>query len=72
MRLKEDYDTFIGVGHSFGATSMINLEFLYPKTFDGLCMLEPVIKDEVLDVAIRNEFPPIKFTDKRRDTWDSR
>ncbi|ORZ00746.1 Alpha/Beta hydrolase protein [Syncephalastrum racemosum] len=72
MRLKEDYDTLIGVGHSFGATSMINLEFFYPKTFDGLCMLEPVIRDEVLDVEIRNEFPPIKFTDKRRDTWDSR
>ncbi|KAI8359966.1 Alpha/Beta hydrolase protein [Blakeslea trispora] len=46
MRLKIDYDQFVVVGHSFGATSAILCEFFFPGTFDGLCIIEPVLSDK--------------------------
>ncbi|KAI7870002.1 Alpha/Beta hydrolase protein [Spinellus fusiger] len=71
MKLDKNYDNFIGIGHSFGATSMLLLEYIYPNTFDGLCVIEPVLASGVLDVATRSKS---QFFDsiKRRDTWPSK
>ncbi|KAI9492137.1 Alpha/Beta hydrolase protein [Zychaea mexicana] len=72
MKLKENYDKLIGVGHSFGGSAMILAEFMNPKTFDGLCIPEPVIGKVIVPHAIRSQFPAIKGALKRRDTWKSR
>ncbi|KAI9009368.1 Alpha/Beta hydrolase protein [Phycomyces nitens] len=66
-----DYQSFIGIGHSFGATSMILAEFLYPKTFDGLCVIEPVMATSVYDSEAWNQ-APVLGSRNRRDTWKSR
>ncbi|KAI9492049.1 hypothetical protein BDB00DRAFT_766060 [Zychaea mexicana] len=71
MELKKGYDKFFGVGHSFGATSMLVCEFFFPKTFDGLCLIEPVIGDNIDDVEIRAQYPTMA-SKNRRDTWASR
>ncbi|CDH50710.1 hypothetical protein RO3G_03422 [Lichtheimia corymbifera JMRC:FSU:9682] len=70
MELKKDHDKLFGVGHSFGATSMLLCEFFYPRTFDGLCLIEPVIGDNIDDVVVREQYPTMASA-KRRDTWDS-
>ncbi|KAL0074612.1 Alpha/Beta hydrolase protein [Phycomyces blakesleeanus] len=71
MGLNTDYQSFIGIGHSFGATSMILAEFLYPKSFDGLCVIEPVMTIGVVDADAWNQAPVLGSL-KRRDTWSSR
>ncbi|KAI8141117.1 Alpha/Beta hydrolase protein [Fennellomyces sp. T-0311] len=71
MGLNSDYHKFFGVGHSFGATSMLVCEFFFPKTFDGLCLIEPVIGDNIDDHAVRAKYPTMASY-KRRDTWDSK
>lgn len=45
-------------------------EFFYPHTFDGLCLIEPVIGDNIDDVVVREQYPTMASA-KRRDTWDS-
>lgn len=45
-------------------------EFFYPRTFDGLCLIEPVIGDNIDDVVVREQYPTMASA-KRRDTWDS-
>ncbi|KAI8145577.1 Alpha/Beta hydrolase protein [Fennellomyces sp. T-0311] len=72
MELKENYDKLIGVGHSFGGSAMIIAEFLFPKTFDGLCIPEPVIAKVIAPHELRKQAPPIVGALKRRDTWKSR
>ncbi|CEI98162.1 hypothetical protein RMCBS344292_12279 [Rhizopus microsporus] len=70
MKLKK-YDQLIGVGHSFGATSMILVEFFFPHTFDGLCVVEPVMSHLFypMEVKLRS---PILSSGKRRDEWQNR
>ncbi|KAI9320409.1 Alpha/Beta hydrolase protein [Dichotomocladium elegans] len=72
LKLKENYDTLIGCGHSFGASAMILAEFFHPKTFDGLCIMEAVISKDFLPFTLRMQFPAIALTLKRRDTWPNR
>ncbi|KAG2222607.1 hypothetical protein INT45_008726, partial [Circinella minor] len=72
LELKENYNKVIGVGHSFGGSAMIIAEFLFPKTFDGLCILEPVIAKVIAPYLLREQSPPIKGALKRRDEWKSR
>ncbi|KAG2237904.1 hypothetical protein INT48_002209 [Thamnidium elegans] len=71
MRLDQGYDQLIGIGHSFGATSMLLLEFFFPKTFDGLCVIEPVLSDMIHPAEIRDMLPTLA-SGKRRDEWPSR
>ncbi|KAG2225786.1 hypothetical protein INT45_011454 [Circinella minor] len=71
FELNIGYDKFIGVGHSFGATSMLVCEFFFPKTFDGLCLIEPVIGGNIDDVEIRAQYPTMS-SKNRRDTWANR
>ncbi|KAI7885233.1 alpha/beta-hydrolase [Lichtheimia hyalospora FSU 10163] len=72
MGLKKNYDKVIGVGHSFGGSAMIIAEFFFPHIFDGLCILEAVIAKQFVPFKIRSNFPAIKTTLKRRDTWPNR
>ncbi|CAO3632258.1 unnamed protein product [Cunninghamella blakesleeana] len=69
--LSEKYDGIIGIGHSFGATSMILLESLFPKTFKGILAIEPVMLNNVFDAADRAQMPVLASL-KRRDTWPDR
>ncbi|CAO3703870.1 unnamed protein product [Rhizopus stolonifer] len=71
LKLKENYDQLIGVGHSFGATSMVLLEFYYPRTFDGVCLIEPVLRRELVPMEIRLK-GPFFASIKRRDEWHNR
>ncbi|KAG1149588.1 hypothetical protein G6F37_000632 [Rhizopus arrhizus] len=71
LELKQNYDQFIGVGHSFGATSMALLESFYPHTFDALCLLEPVLKNEFIPTKIR-ETSDVYASRTRRDEWPNR
>ncbi|ORZ01062.1 Alpha/beta hydrolase family-domain-containing protein [Syncephalastrum racemosum] len=71
LKIRKCCDFLIGVGHSFGATSMVLCEFLYPNTFDGLALMEPIIKDSIPPTAIRALYP-IMASKNRRDTWPSR
>ncbi|KAG1443350.1 hypothetical protein G6F56_010700 [Rhizopus delemar] len=67
----DDNDQWIGVGHSFGACAMLMLESLYPRTFDNLCIIEPVILSEFYPMEIVLQGP--LFTSiKRRDEWSNR
>ncbi|KAI8888047.1 alpha/beta-hydrolase [Backusella circina FSU 941] len=66
-----NYDQFYGVGHSFGATSMLLSEFMFPKTFTGLCLTEPVTESYYTDRAIRDKFHYLKSRN-RRDEWPDR
>ncbi|KAI7904316.1 Alpha/Beta hydrolase protein [Cokeromyces recurvatus] len=71
MELNINYDQFIGVGHSFGATCMLLCEFFYPNTFNGLCVIEPVMSMFMMDYEIRIQLPVLS-SKKRRDEWSSR
>ena len=46
-------------------------EFFFPKTFDGLCLIEPVIGSNIDDVEIRAQYPTMS-SKNRRDTWANR
>ena len=47
-------------------------EFLCPKTFDGLCIPEPVLNKEIPPYTYAINFPPAIGALKRRDTWRTR
>ncbi|CAO3672384.1 unnamed protein product [Rhizopus stolonifer] len=66
-----NHSKLIGIGHSFGATSMILLESFYPRTFDGLCLIEPVLSNTFLPTEIRLK-APIYSSIRRRDEWPNR
>ncbi|SAM07261.1 hypothetical protein [Absidia glauca] len=66
--LHSAYDGVIGIGHSFGATSMLLAEFLYPNTFTAICAIEPVMGPGVADTEVRAQLPMLSSL-KRRDTW---
>ncbi|KAI8876063.1 alpha/beta-hydrolase [Backusella circina FSU 941] len=67
----KSYDQFFGVGHSFGATSMIIAEFFFPNTFTGLYVTEPVMQDNYIDRELR-DMSPLLLSRKRRDEWPNR
>ncbi|KAI8883360.1 alpha/beta-hydrolase [Backusella circina FSU 941] len=66
-----EYDRFFGVGHSFGATCMMVLEFMYPGTFNGLTVIEPVMYQKIFDMELQKMFPVLSSR-KRRDEWPNR
>ncbi|KAI8059455.1 Alpha/Beta hydrolase protein [Gongronella butleri] len=67
----DEYDGIIGVGHSFGATSMVLVEHMYPGTFTGLCCIEPVLAPMIMPTEARAQLPVLASL-KRRDTWPNR
>ncbi|CAO0793781.1 unnamed protein product [Mucor circinelloides] len=64
------YDQFIGISHSMGSTTMLLCEYYYPGTFDGLCLVEPIISGSIHDSAYRSQFP-VMAAAKRIDEWRS-
>lgn len=56
----------------YNMMNRIIAEFFFPHIFDGLCILEAVIAKQFVPYKIRSNFPAIKTTLKRRDTWSSR
>ncbi|ORZ01063.1 Alpha/Beta hydrolase protein [Syncephalastrum racemosum] len=71
LELRKNHDTLFGVGHSLGATSMLLCEQFFPKTFDGLSLIEPVMRKELAPWPVREKYPEMA-SKKRRDTWPSR
>ncbi|KAI9495239.1 Alpha/Beta hydrolase protein [Zychaea mexicana] len=69
---KEGYDKLIGVAHSIGASTMLLAEFIQPNIFDGICIMEPVIRNWALGPAEVGRYPLITSTLKRQDTWPDR
>lgn len=47
-------------------------EFLFPKTFHALCLIEPVLNPYVVPYEALSQFPAMALTLKRRDTWPNR
>lgn len=45
-------------------------EYYYPGTFDGLCVIEPVLSSVMYDGEIKEQFP-VLASRKRRDEWPS-
>ncbi|KAI8145579.1 Alpha/Beta hydrolase protein [Fennellomyces sp. T-0311] len=72
FKLKQKYDKVIGVGHSMGGTSMLLAEHMYPKTFDAICAIDPVMRDKIIDHKTSSSMTPERLTLKRRDTWPNR
>ncbi|ORX49132.1 alpha/beta-hydrolase [Hesseltinella vesiculosa] len=71
FELAEKYDAVVGVGHSYGATAMLMLEHMYPKSFNALCCIEPVLVPDIMETEVR-AMSPILSSLKRRDTWPNR
>ncbi|KAI8083053.1 Alpha/Beta hydrolase protein [Halteromyces radiatus] len=71
LDLHTGYDGVFGIGHSFGATAMLLLEYMFPQTFTGICAIEPVLSSDILDTELRAQLP-ILASLKRRDTWPDR
>lgn len=46
-------------------------EQFFPKTFDGLALIEPVMRKELAPLPVREKYPEMA-SKKRRDTWPSR
>ncbi|KAI7863778.1 hypothetical protein BDF14DRAFT_1939254 [Spinellus fusiger] len=70
MKLDKNYDNFVSIGYCLGVNSMyvfyfidmyfyiykiIFLDYLYPNTFDGLCIIEPVIKGSISNTSNRSK-----------------
>ncbi|RCH95691.1 hypothetical protein CU098_007865 [Rhizopus stolonifer] len=69
LKLKDHL--LILVGHSFGASSAILCEFFFPNTFDGLCVIEPVMSNIFLDAKLASQVPVLASL-RRRDEWPTR
>ncbi|CAG8728624.1 17906_t:CDS:2 [Gigaspora margarita] len=59
----------IGIGHSFGGTSMLMAEIFCPGTFASILVIEPVIRptDIIKEFALQ-----VTIVTKRRDRWPDR
>ncbi|KAJ8655284.1 hypothetical protein O0I10_008972 [Lichtheimia ornata] len=73
MGLKNKHNKVIGIAHSVGGTAMLLAEFMHPGTFDGVCVIDPVMNIKPREKSKRGErFPLSAAILKRRDTWESR
>lgn len=61
----------VGLGHSFGATSLLQLCVHLPHLFESICAVEPIlVRDALVDKATR--IPLARFTLLKPDEWPSR
>ncbi|KAI9251030.1 Alpha/beta hydrolase family-domain-containing protein [Phascolomyces articulosus] len=73
MKLKQSYDKLIGVSHSSGACIMLISQFLEPKTFDGICLMEPVIRTScTVGPSDTQNSPLVSRILRRQDTFSNR
>lgn len=61
----------VGIGHSFGATSLLQLCVHLPDVFESLCVVEPILVREPL-VEKATRVPLARFTLMKPDEWPSR
>jgi hypothetical protein len=47
------------------------LEFMYPGTFHGLTVIEPVMYEKIFDMELQKLFPVLSSRN-RRDEWPNR
>lgn len=60
----------VGLGHSFGATSLLQLCVHLPELFESICAVEPIlVREPLVDKAAR--IPLAKFTLFKADQWPS-
>ncbi|PNY23340.1 Uncharacterized protein TCAP_06722, partial [Tolypocladium capitatum] len=59
------------IGHSFGATAVVNAALLHPRLFNGIVLLDPVIDHFNATSAYLTTGPP-GLSINRRDVWPSR
>ncbi|RAQ51805.1 hypothetical protein AFGD_006280 [Aspergillus flavus] len=58
-----------GLGHSMGATQLMNVSLMHPRIFHGLCLVEPI----VFPYSAENQgrYPPAQASMRRRESFDS-
>ncbi|KAK6821618.1 hypothetical protein RU639_007723 [Aspergillus parasiticus] len=58
-----------GIGHSMGATQLMNVSLMHPRIFQGLCLVEPI----VFPYSAENQgrYPPAQASMRRRESFDS-
>lgn len=58
----------VGVGHSMGATSLINLSFIHPRLMTSIVCIDPVILHRSNDSL----WPMLRLPSHRKDLWQSK
>lgn len=61
----------VGIGHSFGATVMINVALMHPRLLTTLVLIDPVASRFVFE-SRDSGFLPMSLSATRRDLWPSR
>ncbi|PWN54245.1 alpha/beta-hydrolase [Violaceomyces palustris] len=61
----------IGLGHSFGATSLLQLGVHLPDLFESICVIEPILIRDAL-VEKGRKIPLARFTLMKKASWSSR
>ena len=59
----------VGIGHSFGANSLVNVALMHPRLLSTLVLLDPVIQEYASSPTGPN---PVRLATFRRDFWPSR
>ncbi|OHE94272.1 hypothetical protein CORC01_10432 [Colletotrichum orchidophilum] len=62
----------IGVGHSFGGNSIVNVALAHPRLFSGIVLLDPVISKWSSNAKGSIADSPAAASARRRDLWPSR
>ena len=66
-----EYKNIVGIGHSIGATAVIQAEILLPGTFDSLMAIEPIIPPPSC-APLTTDSRIVSSTLKRRIKFDSK
>ncbi|TQV98174.1 toxin biosynthesis protein [Cordyceps javanica] len=61
----------VGIGHSFGACTIVKLSLFHPRLFSSLVLVDPVISTHKPEYAEAYMQPPA-MSARRRDVWPSR
>ncbi|KAL5600935.1 hypothetical protein BROUX41_005769 [Berkeleyomyces rouxiae] len=60
----------VAVGHSFGATSLVNVSLMHPRLFSSIVLLDPVITHHTTSGGLADG--PASYSLYRREQWPSR
>ncbi|KAE8139348.1 Alpha/beta hydrolase family-domain-containing protein [Aspergillus pseudotamarii] len=58
-----------GIGHSMGATQLMNISLMHPRIFQGLCLVEPIVFP--YSAKDQGRYPPAQASMRRRESFDS-
>ncbi|KAI9283221.1 Alpha/beta hydrolase fold-1 [Sporodiniella umbellata] len=70
LKLKDKGKVF-SIGHSVGGSCSILCEDLYPKTFDGMLLLEPGVMSDFVPLIQRIK-DSVYSSERRREEWENR